>query len=160
MDAKKKLFVVKFKFEDDDKDVVILKAFAGHLSASQYVDSDVKNWDKDYEPENGIWTDPWHYSYKNPNDKRYSTYEIEEVEVEQSIVLPELPFIEKENLTLKAENDELRKKLADANGAISEARSFLTMWDGGWNYDKEHILKNVHKAKAILESSSMTVMVK
>ena len=43
MDVKKKLFVVKFKFEDDDKDVVILKAFAGHLSASQYVESDVKN---------------------------------------------------------------------------------------------------------------------
>ena len=32
--AKSKLFVVKFKFEDDDRDVVILKAFAGHLSAS------------------------------------------------------------------------------------------------------------------------------
>lgn len=107
-----------------------------------------------------MWTDPWHYSYKNPNDKRCSTYEIEEVEVEQSIVLPELPFIEKENLTLKAENDELRKKLTDANGAISEARSFLTMWDGGWNYDKEHILKNVHKARDILDSNSAIFMMK
>lgn len=32
--AKNKLFVVKFKFEEDDKDAVILKAFAGYLSAS------------------------------------------------------------------------------------------------------------------------------
>ena len=30
----KKLFVVKFKFEEDDQEFVILKAFAGHLSAS------------------------------------------------------------------------------------------------------------------------------
>ena len=158
--AKNKLFIVKFKFEEDDKDIVILKAFAGHLSASQYVENEVKTWNSDFKPECGIWTDPWNYSYKNPIDGRCQTYQIEEVEVEHNIVLPELPFIEKENLTLKAENDELRKNLADANGAISEARSFLTMWDGGWNYDKEHILKNVHKAKEILESSSMTVMMK
>ena len=75
-------------------------------------------------------------------------------------MLPELPFIEKENLALKAENDELRNKLADANGIISKARSLITMWDGGWNYDKEHILNNVHKAKEILESCLPTIFKK
>lgn len=158
--ASKKLFVVKFKFEDDDKDVVILKAFAGHLSASQYVESEVKTWNSDFKPECGIWTDPWNYSYKNPIDGRCQTYQIEEVEVEHNIVLPELPFIEQENLALKNENSELREKLARLEESVAGARRFLSMWDGGWNYDKEHILKNVHAAKDILESSSMTVMMK
>ena len=154
----KKLFVVKFKFEEDDQEFVILKAFAGHLSASQYVESEAKNWNKDFKPEDGIWTDPWHYLCKGDHAGRSQMYEIEEVEVEQCVVLPELPFIEQENLSLKNENDELRKTLACLEKSVAGAKRFLTMYDGGWNYDKEHILKNMHLARDILESCSATTL--
>lgn len=154
--AKNKLFVVKFKFEDDDKDVVILKAFAGHLSASQYVENEVKTYNKDFKEEYGIWEDPWHYIYKDPSQSnlRPPSYEIEEVEVEEDVVLPELPSIEKENLALKDENIELRNRLSQLEARVAGARSFLSMWDGGWNYSKEHILKNAHAAKDILDCCS------
>lgn len=158
--ASKKIFVVKFKFDDDDESFVILKAFAGHLSASQYVESEAKNWDKDYKLEKGAWIDPWNYLYKKSSNDRCQAYEIEEVEVEEDVVLPELLSIEKENLALKSENDELRKKLACVEGAVTEARRYLTMWDGGWEYDKKQILKNVHKARELLENQSIEVMKK
>ena len=160
--AKNKLFVVKFKFEEDDKDIVILKAFAGHLSASQYVENEVKTYNKDFKEEYGVWEDPWHYIYKDPSQSnlRTKSYEIEEVEIEEDVVLPELPSIEKENLALKDENIELRNRLSQLEEYIAGARRFLTMWDGGWSYSKEHILKNAHAARDILDSSSPVFIMK
>lgn len=67
-------------------------------------------------------------------------------------MLPELPYIEKENLALKDENIELRNRLSQLEELIAGARRFLTMWDGGWSYSKEHILKNAHAARDILDS--------
>ena len=163
----KKIFVVKFNIGYDD-DSTICKAFAGHLSASQYVNSAIKSLLKDdFKPENGEWRDPWTYVYNKRSSQDSNdilrveddyVYKIEEVDVEQDVILPELPAIEKENLALKSENDELREKLACIEGAVAEARRHLVMWDGGWEYDKKQILKNVHKAKELLESLSIEVI--
>ena len=158
--ANNKLFVVKFRIGYDD-DFNISKAFAGRLSAQQYVESKCKQLVRDnYNPDNGCWIDAWNYRYENAmrckdregKEHLYDySFEIEEVDVEQNVVLPELPFVEKESLTLKQENKDLRQKLGHAEGLIAAAKCYLTMWDGGWEYDREHILENMHAAKFILE---------
>lgn len=147
----KKLFCVKFMISPDD-DFDVLKAFSGHLAAKLYVESKIKSHlGEAYKPENGCWENAWTYRYSNALNEHDYIFEIEEVEVEEDIVLPPLPSIENENLALKTENIELREKLAHCNGAISSALHFLTMWDGGWDYAKEHVLENMHRARALLE---------
>ena len=147
----RKLFCVKFMIEPDE-DFDVLKAFSGHLAAKLYVESKIKSHlGEAYKPENGCWENAWTYVYSNAVGEHDYRFEIEEVEIEQDIVLPELPSIEKENLALKAENNELRDKLSHIEGAISRARRHLVMWDGGWDYAKEHVLENMHKARALLE---------
>ena len=115
-----------------------------------------------YNPGNGCWIDAWNYRYENAmrckdcngEEHLYDySFEIEEVDVEQNVVLPELPFVEKENLALKTENSELKRKLGHAEGLIAAAKCYLTMWDGGWEYDREHVLENAHAARAVLEDS-------
>lgn len=155
-----KVFVVKFRIGYDD-DFGISKAFAGRLSAQQYVESECKRLVRDnYNPDNGCWIDAWNYRYENAlkcedchgKERLYDyVFEIEEVDVEQNVVLPELPFVEKENLSLKQENKDLRQRLGHAEGLIAAAKCYLTMWDGGWEYDREHILENMHAAKSVLE---------
>ena len=129
--ASSKLFVVKFKIGYSD-DFSVLKAFAGRLSAQQYVESEVKRLLKDkYDPGGGCWTDAWNYRYEdalrtddrdgNPRTYDYS-FEIEEVDVERDVVLPELPFVERESLALKAENKERAEEaLANAGCAWKSA---------------------------------------
>ena len=146
-----KLFVVKFNIGYDD-DFTLCKAFAGRLSAQQYVETEVKKLLKtDYNPSNGCWDDAWHYRYENALNGKDYRFEIEEISVEQTVILPELPFVENENLVLKNENKELRQKLGHVEGLIAAARCYLTMYDGGWQYDKEHVIENMHAARAILE---------
>ena len=36
---------------------------------------------------------------------------------------------------------------------IQIAKCYLVMYDGGWDYDREHILENMHAARFILEDS-------
>lgn len=158
--ANNKLFVVKFRIGYDN-DFNISKAFAGRLSAQQYVESKCKQLVREnYSPDNGCWIDAWNYRYENAmrckdregKEHLYDySFEIEEVDIEQTVVLPELPFVEKESLALKQENKDLRQRLGHAEGLIAAAKCYLTMWDGGWEYDREHILENMHIAKSILE---------
>ena len=158
--ANEKVFIVKFKIGYDD-DFTTLKAFAGRLSAQQYAESECKRLLRDgYDPGKGCWVDAWNYRYEDAmrcedrEGKEHSydySFEIEEVDVEQNFILPELPFVERESLALKRENKELRERLGRAEGLIAAARCYLVMYDGGWEYDREHILENAHAAKAILE---------
>ena len=158
MNVKNKLFIVKFNIGYDD-DFTLCKAFAGQLSASQYVESQIRKLLKEsFNLDNGRWQDPWTYVYSCDSPDKDYIFKIEEVDVEQDVILPELPAIEKENLALKSENDGLREKLAHIEGAVAEARQYLVMWDGGWEYDKKQILKNAHKAREILESQSIEVI--
>ena len=159
--ANNRLFVVKFRIGHDD-DFSISKAFASKLSAQQYIESECKRRMQDnYNPDNGRWIDAWNYRYKNAHQCKHEgkehlydyLFEIEEVDVEQNIVLPELPFLEKESLALKQENKDLRQKLGHAEGLIAAAKCYLVMYDGGWDYDREHILENMHAARFILEDS-------
>lgn len=156
----RKIFIVMFKIGYDEE-FGALKAFSGRLSAAKYVESETKRLLKDsYSPDKGHWIDDWNYEYKDAHkckdfhgkEHLYDyIFEIEEIEVEQNVVLPELPFVEKENLSLKQENIELRQKLGHAEGLIAAAKCYLTMWDGGWKYDRVHILENMHAAKSVLE---------
>ena len=160
--ANNRLFVVKFRIGHDD-DFSISKAFASKLSAQQYIESECKRRMQDnYNPDNGRWIDAWNYRYENAQQQEdyegkehlYDyLFEIEEVDVEQNIVLPELPFLEKESIALKQENKDLRQKLGYAEGLIAAAKCYLVMYDGGWDYDREHILENMHAARFILEDS-------
>ena len=158
--ANNKLFVVKFRIGYDNN-FNISKAFAGRLSAQQYIESKCKQLVREnYNPDNGCWIDAWNYRYENAmrckdyNGKEHLydySFEIEEVDIEQTVVLPELPFVEKESLALKQENKDFRQRLGHVEGLIAAAKCYLTMWDGGWEYDREHILENMHIAKSILE---------
>ena len=136
--ANNRLFVVKFRIGNND--FHISKAFAGRLSAQQYVESKVKDLLKDkYDPDGGCWIDAWNYRYEDAlrcetskgEERIYDySFEIEEVDVEQNVVLPELPFVEKESLALKQENKDLRKKLGHTEGLIAAAKCHLVMYDG------------------------------
>ena len=87
----------------------------------------------------------------NDNPQEHYYFEIEEVNMDQDNKLPEMPEVEKENLALKTENKELRKKLSHVEGLNAAAKYYLTMYDGGWQYAKEHVLENMHFARFILE---------
>ena len=146
---KQKIFIVKFDI-GGMRDPVLLKAFSSRLVASQYVESRVKDSLKDrFDPSKGIWEDAWTYAYETNNGNH--CYEIEEVDVEQDINLPYVPSVEQENIALKNENNELRKKLSHVEGLNAAARCYLTMWDGGWKYAKEYVIENMHAARDILE---------
>ena len=153
MEPLDKVYVVKFNI-GGTYDYCILKAFSSKLVASQYIESRAKDLMKDkFDPSKGIWEDAWTYIYESSNNKYY--YEIEEVDVEQDAVLPYLPLIEQENLALKAENKELREKLSHAEGLNAAAKCYLTMYDGGWKYAKEHVIENMHAARSILEDGKL-----
>lgn len=123
------------------------------MAAQYYIEEEIKKLLKDkFIPKNGYWDDAWNYVYEDKDDPNCMYYfEIEEVFIDQDNNLPELPEIEKENLALKAENKELRKKLGHVEGLNAAAKCYLTMYDGGWQYAKEHVLENMHAARSILE---------
>ena len=149
MTDRQTIFVVKLNANGEHSST-LLKAFSSRLIASQYVESKAKDLAKDsFDPSKGIWEDAWTYVYESGNCRYY--YEIEEVDVEQDINLPYIPSIEQENIALKNENNELRKKLSHVEGLNAAARCYLTMYDGGWKYAKEHVIENMHAAKNILE---------
>ena len=160
--ANNRLFVVKFRIGHDD-DFSISKAFASKLSAQQYIESECKQLMQDnYNPDNGRWIDAWNYRYENAQQQEdyegkehlYDyLFEIEEVDVEQNIELQAMLGLEKESIALKQENKDLRQKLGHAEGLIAAAKCYLVMYDGGWDYDREHILENMHAARFILEDS-------
>lgn len=149
MTDRQTIFVVKLNVNGECSST-LLKAFSSRLVASHYIESRVKDSLKDrFDPSKGIWEDAWTYVYETDNGNH--CYEIEEVDVEQDVALPYLPLIEQENLALKAENKELREKLSHAEGLNAAAKCYLTMYDGGWKYAKEHVIENMHAARSILE---------
>ena len=123
------------------------------MAAHHYIEDEAKKLLKDkFNPEYGWWDDAWNYIYEdNDNPQEHYYFEIEEVHMDQDNKLPELPEVEKENLALKTENKELRKKLGHVEGLNAAAKCYLTMYDGGWQYAKEHVLENMHSARFILE---------
>ena len=151
---KRKLYVVKFSISCKD-DFAVVKVFASKLRAQQYVESECKNIFKDkFNPSYGCWEDDLNYVYDSHDEHCWFYYwELEETDVDDGVQLPFLPEIEEENLALKEENNELRKQLAHVKGLNLAAQCYLTMWDGGWKYAKEHVVENMHKARAVLEDN-------
>lgn len=149
----RKLYVVKFSINDIGECFSILKALPSKMLAHQYVEEKCKKLLKEsFKPDNAYWENDLTYYYEDDKNEKWSyIYEIESVDLDESIELQPLPEVEKENLALKEENNELRKQLAHAKGLNSAAQCFLTMWDGGWDYAKEHVIKNMHEARAVLE---------
>lgn len=146
MDNKKKAFVTSI-------DGLPLMAFSSKLRAQQYVESRCKSYLKEsFTPSNGFWEDDLNYIYKRDGN-RDMHYEIDAVDIDDSIELPFLPTIEEENLALKEENNDLRRQLAHAKELNAAALCHLVMWDGGWKYAKEHVLENMHEARSILEDT-------
>lgn len=155
--AAKKIHVVKFDIgpSDDYLDAVHVKAFASWMKAQAYVEAKVRDMFKEgFRPERGFWNDPWMYCYRPDEDPANEhLWNIEEVEVEEGVGLPDIPDVEKENKALKTENAKLKTDVEKLSSQIVAAECWLTMWDGGWDYGKEVILENVNAAKAILKGS-------
>lgn len=149
----RKLYVVKFSINDIGECFSILKALPSKMLAHQYVETECKRFMKEnFKPDNAHWENDLTYYYEDDKNEKWSyIYEIEPVDLDESIKLQPLPEVEKENLSLKEENNELRKQLAHVKGLNSAAQCFLTMWDGGWDYAKEHVIENMHEARAVLE---------
>lgn len=148
----RKLFIVKFSIDEIGSNDCILKAFSSKMLAHYYIECQCKHLLKGlYDGSNGFWENDLKYIYNNHHNNETYCYEIDEIELDESIKLPNLPELEKENLTLKEENNELRKQLAHVKGLNSAAQCFLTMYDGGWDYAKEHVIENMHEARAVLE---------
>ena len=132
--ANNRLFVVKFRIGHDD-DFSISKAFASKLSAQQYIESECKRRMQDnYNPDNGCWIDAWNYRYENAQQQEdyegkehlYDyLFEIEEVDVEQNIVLPELPFLEKESIKLKELESNLQTKIQEKSELIAHLKQMI-----------------------------------
>lgn len=153
----RKLFIVKFGIDEIDSNDCILKAFSSKMLAQCYIKDECKRFIESmhnniYDESFGVWENDLTYCYADSNHihNRYY-YEIDQIELDESIELPDLPVVEKENLVLKEENNELRKQLAHVKSLNSAAQCFLTMYDGGWDYAKEHVIENMHEARAVLE---------
>lgn len=155
--SKTNLYVVKFDIgrNGDDLDAVRVKAFSSRMKAQAYVEAKVQDMFKEgFRPERGFWNDPWMYCYRPDEDPANEhLWNIEEVEVEEGVGLPDIPDVEKENKALKAENVRLKTDVEKLSSQITAAECWLSMWDGGWEYGKEVILENVNTAKAILKGS-------
>lgn len=148
----RKLYVVKFSVNEIGEDFTILKAFPSQMLARYYVECRCKEVLKGrFNPQRAYWENDLTYYCEDEDRKLSYIYEIEEVKLDESIELPPLPEVEDEVLALKKENNDLRRQLAHIKGVNSAARCFLTMYDGGWNYTKEHIIENMHEARAVLE---------
>jgi hypothetical protein len=151
MANERKLYVVKFSINEIGKYFSILKAFPSKMLSQQYVERKCKELLKErFNPKCAHWENDLTYYYENDIEKMSYIYGIEPVDPDESIELPPLPEVEKENRSLKEENNELRKQLAHTKGLNSAAQCYLTMWDGGWDYAKEHVIENMHKAKSVL----------
>ena len=154
----RKLYVVKFSINDIGEYFSILKALPSKMLAHQYVEEKCKKRLKEsFKPDNAHWENDLTYYYEDDKNEKWSyIYEIEPVDLDESIELQPLPEVEKENLALKEENNELRKQLAHVKGLNSAAQCFLTMYDGGWDYAKEHVIENMHEARAVLEDGQQS----
>lgn len=152
------LFAVTFSIDYRD-DISILKAFSSKLAAHQYIESSIRQLLKDqFKINNGFWQNDLLYMYEGYDSHlgRNTTYyyEIETVAVENDVELPPIPWIETENKALREENLRLVEKLSHAKGLNAAAVCYLTMYDGGWDYAKEHVIENMHKARQILEDGN------
>jgi len=52
---------------------------------------------------------------------------------------------------LKNENALAKEKLASEMARNAAARCFLTMWDNGRYYDKDHVIENMYAARHALD---------
>ena len=153
--SEKKAYVVTFHVCSDDEGGP-LRVLSSKMRAQQYIESEVKRFLKDrFKPDNGYWQNDLEYWYDDRDEKFEYHWEISEIDIDDGIDLPPLPEVEKENNSLKAENISLRKRLGHVEGLNAAARCYLTMWDGGWDYAKEHVIENMHAAKAILEDGEV-----
>ena len=119
----RKLYVVKFSINNIGECFSILKALPSKMLAHQYVEEKCKKLLKEsFKPDNAYWENDLIYYYEDDKNEKWSyIYEIEPVDLDESIELQPLPEVEKENLALKEENNELRKQLAHAKGLNSAA---------------------------------------
>lgn len=68
------------------------------------------------------------------------------------------PPIEEENESLRNECKWLREELADIMQRNAVAATYATMWDGGRNYTKEHVLENLQIVKDVLAGDHIKVI--
>lgn len=155
-----------YTYEDEKNDVsTIVKATTSYEAAREYV---LKQIDKHKDSKevssftvgNGEEKYEWEMRYVltfGDGDKKNShsvemTYRIEPIELVDSEDVPEIrrPELEKRREALEKHNDELKMEVAELRKNNSAAQCYLTFWDGGKYEDLDHVLKNVHTAKAIL----------
>ena len=162
--AKRKCFVVLFTVGREAKEVFgnetamdfsPLKIFASNLMAKVYCEHRAR----EFQSKDKTTIIDWKNAdtlllYKREGEKQAGVdfrWEIYETEIDDHVPADfHYPQIETENEVLRNECCRLRKELADVIQRNAVAATYATMWDGGRDYTKEHVLQNLHIVKDVL----------
>ena len=138
-------------------DFVPMKIFASHLMAKVYCERRAREAQFRHDFSVVDWVnDDTVILYKTgmEDDTRripYARWEIHETDIDDEIPADfHYPQIEKENKVLREECWNLRKQLADVKQRNAVAATYATMWDGGRDYTKEHVLQNLNTVRDVL----------
>lgn len=152
MEKSRKIYIVFFSCDERDVnpcDMMPLRVFASRLNAKKYAEKSAENMECDSECGKPEWVSGDEY-YWNVNGKT-RIWKIEEADLDESVEDVKAPEIELENDALKNENALVKEKLASEMARNAAARCFLTMWDHGRYYDKDHVIENMYAARHALD---------
>lgn len=154
-DKEKKCFVVMFGivYHRDEPlasdRLTPIKVFASKTKAKAFIENETNNRKEEWKFTESLWeTD---YEFYATNNQYTYCWEICETQVDDEIQSDfHYPPIEKENEVLRNECWNLRKQLSEVTQRNAVAATYATMWDGGRDYTKEHVLENLHTVKEVL----------
>lgn len=152
MEKSRKIYIVFFSCDEIDvnlRDMMPLRVFASRLNAKKYAEESAENMLCDSECGKPEWVSGDEYYWNVKGKTRI--WKIEEADLDESVEDVKTPEIELENDALKNENALLKEKLASEMARNAAARCFLTMWDNGKYYDKDHIIENMYAARHALD---------
>lgn len=162
--TKRKCFVVLFTCGREAKeafgnetamDFSPIKIFASNLMARVYCEHKAREFQSKDKTILIDWLDESTLLlYKQDGEKNAELdqrWEIYETDIDDNVPSDfHYPQIEKENEVLRNECWNLRKQLSEVTQRNAVAATYATMWDGGRDYTKEHVLENLHTVKEVL----------
>lgn len=135
-------------------DFAPMRIFASHLMAKVYCEQHARDVQYRYNYLVEDWAnDDTLILYKTDETRHipYARWEIHETDIDDEIPTDfHYPQIEKENKVLREECWNLRKCLAEVTQRNAVAATYATMWDGGRDYTKEHVLQNLNTVRDVL----------
>lgn len=157
---KKTVWVVLYCEREDKEPSGALKVLSSKLRAKLYCEEAGKKWFSDSQKVEGTgyWENDYTYALVKPNGETYCTWVLEETVIDDDVESSfHYPPIEKENEVLRNECYRLRRELAEVTQRNAVAATYATMWDGGRDYTKEHILDNLQSVREVLSGDHRKV---